>query len=904
MKRLLLLLLIAGFCSAITAQGLLQVEGKAIVNPDGDTVILRGMGLGGWMLQEGYMLQTASFANAQYQIRTKIEELIGAAETEAFYQAWRDNHVRKADIDSLKAWGFNSVRLPMHYNLFTLPIEDEPVEGQQTWLTEGFVRTDSLISWCKQNELYVILDMHATPGGQGYDQGISDYDPSKPSLFESTLNQEKLASLWRRLAERYVDEPWIAGYDLINEPNWNLPGGTLLRAIYQRVTDSIRTVDTDHIVFIEGNWFANDFTGLTPPWDAQIVYSPHKYWSLNDRGSIQWVLDLQAQHNTPLYLGESGENSNVWFRDAIKLVEDNGIGWAWWPMKKIDAIAGPLSVEKTPQYQTLLNYWNNGGSTPTTEFTQAALMDLTDKLRIENCRYQPDVIDAMFRQISSDESVPYKDRHAIPGVIPASDYDMGRNGHAYFDVQSATYHVSTGNYTAWNNGWSYRNDGVDIEPCQDNVNSNGFNVGWIEEGEWMEYQVEVQSAAVYDVYLRTATAGFEGAFHFMSKGADISGLKYVPNTGGYQSWQTLVLNDVVLTPDMESIRFYSDGRDYNLSNFEFIEVGPTTDLPTEFLSAFTVDEHTIQLNLNKPLTSPLPASTTDFEVVINGQFKAITAAELDPENPRIINFTLSHTISSDEVIRMNYNGNQIQAVDGVGLDVFTQEDVQNRLPVLHRIPTKMEAEDFAFQNGIRTETCYDTGGGKNIGNLDGGDYMEYDVRVPNRGLYMATFRTSAASETGEIKVITMDSEGVGTLIKTVDFAPTGDWQTWASTETLLTLPLGRYRLRLEVSQGAFNLNWVDFSLVTAIEDPISSSFTLYPNPGTGTVTVGAFWDHAQSAELRITNASGQLMQTQQVQVQQGEALVLNLENYPAGLYQISLLMEGGTWLSQRYLKKN
>jgi len=146
-------------------QGFLTTKGKAIVKENGDTLILRGIGLGGWMLQEGYMLQTSGFANAQYQIRDKIEQLIGKEDTDLFYDAWLANHVRKIDIDSLKAWGFNSVRLPMHYNLFTLPLEDEPVAGQNTWLNKGFELTDSLISWCGQNQMYVILDLHAAPGG-------------------------------------------------------------------------------------------------------------------------------------------------------------------------------------------------------------------------------------------------------------------------------------------------------------------------------------------------------------------------------------------------------------------------------------------------------------------------------------------------------------------------------------------------------------------------------------------------------------------------------------------------------------------------------------------------------------------------------------------------------------------
>ena len=116
-KVLFIYILLQMITLHLSGQEFLSSHGKAIVNESGDTVLLRGMGLGGWMLQEGYMMQTASFANAQYQLRDKIEELIGAADTELFYETWRANHVRKVDIDSLKVWGFNSVRLPMHYNL-------------------------------------------------------------------------------------------------------------------------------------------------------------------------------------------------------------------------------------------------------------------------------------------------------------------------------------------------------------------------------------------------------------------------------------------------------------------------------------------------------------------------------------------------------------------------------------------------------------------------------------------------------------------------------------------------------------------------------------------------------------------------------------------------------------------
>ncbi len=536
------LLLIFFVVPTVYSQGFLKADNKKIVDGGGSEVMLKGMGLGGWMLQEGYMLKTSSFGNTQHELRDTIKALIGTANTDTFYNAWLANHCRKIDIDSLASWGFNSVRLPMHYNLFTLPIEEEPVPYENTWLEKGFELTDSLLSWCGANNIYLILDLHAAPGGQGHDAAIADYDSTKPCLWESAENRAKAVSLWRKLAERYADEPWIGGYDLINEPNWELPGNTLLKELYVEITDSIRTVDTNHIIFIEGNWFANDFSGLTPPWDSNMVYSFHKYWNAHNQSAIQWMLDMRNNYNIPIWCGESGENSNTWFRNTIKLLEDNDIGWAWWPLKKIDNISGPLSVARTEEYQTLLDYWEGSGSKPTAAFAKAALMDLTEKLKLENCTYQMDVIDAMFRQVQTNETESYKEHH-IPGLIFAPEFDLGRNGHAYFDTDTGNYSGIPGNYTLYNSGESYRNDGVDIEPCTDTGTTDVYNVGWVEAGEWMNYTVFADSVpGTYNVDYRVASAGSGGGLKLrLIDGEDSSDLHTVtvPGTGGWQNWQTV-----------------------------------------------------------------------------------------------------------------------------------------------------------------------------------------------------------------------------------------------------------------------------------------------------------------------------------------------------------------------------
>ena len=173
-----LFILFSVFMVVLTArgqQGFIHADGQKIVDGDGQNVLLRGMGMGGWMLQEGYMMQSSGFANTQHQLKAKIEQLVGTEGLNAFYDAWLTNYCTKADIDSMAAMGFNSVRLPIHYNLFTLPIEEEPVEGQDTWLDKGFEMTDQLLDWCKANQMYLILDLHAAPGGQGK-RGFSSED--------------------------------------------------------------------------------------------------------------------------------------------------------------------------------------------------------------------------------------------------------------------------------------------------------------------------------------------------------------------------------------------------------------------------------------------------------------------------------------------------------------------------------------------------------------------------------------------------------------------------------------------------------------------------------------------------------------------------------------------------------
>lgn len=377
-------------------QGFLKADGKRIVNEKGENVLLRGIGLGGWMLQEPYMYQLSDVAGTQTEIKAKISKLIGQEGCDEFYKRFLNNMITEKDIDALKSWGFNSIRLPMHYNLFTLPIDKEPVAGKNTWIETGFKLTDNLLTWCKKNKIYLILDLHAAPGGQGNDRPIADIDTLKPRLWQSEANQNKTIALWKKLAEKYKDEEWIGGYDLINETNYKLDGNEQLKKLFLAITDEIRSVDRKHIIFIEGNQFANDYAGLTPPWDKNMIYSFHKYWNPNNTESIQKYLDMREKFNVPFWLGESGENTNEWFRDAVKLVESNNIGWAWWTIKKIGSESSLMTIKAPAGYQKVIDYWKGKGPKPTEAEAKETFLQLAENVKFENCTINQAVINALF----------------------------------------------------------------------------------------------------------------------------------------------------------------------------------------------------------------------------------------------------------------------------------------------------------------------------------------------------------------------------------------------------------------------------------------------------------------------------------------------------------------------------
>ena len=812
--------------SSIISQNLTSL-GPYLKDDTSNNFILKGINLGGWMLQEPYMFEFTGAADSQHEFKEKLVEFIGQENTDAFYNLWLENFITQADIDALASYGFNSVRLPMHYNLFTLPIEQEPVSGQNTWLDTGFNLVDNLLDWCEQNNMYLILDLHAAPGGQGFGSDINDYNSNLPSLWESDENKNKTIALWGRLADRYKDEPWIGGYDLLNETHWDL-GENELRNFYVDVTQEIRQYDQNHVIFIEGNGYANDFSGLTPPWDDNMAYSFHKYWSYND--SLEWVTWMRNQYSVPLWMGEAGENSNQWFTEAIKVFEENFIGWAFWPLKKIESISAMYAISSNPNYESLVNYFRGEANAPSVSNAVDGLMQLASDVHISNNTFQKDVVDAMIRQPNSNETIPFNDNTIIPGIIHASDYDLGTNGYAYNDSDYATYHINTDVFQAWNQGWQYRNDGVDIENSDD-ADSNGYQVGFTNDDEWLLYTVDILESGFYNIVSRYASTS-SGYLNLTLDGYPLSDNITLYNTGSYSNFVNKFTPNVYLSEGIHKLKIRMVTGGYNLTKLTFDLSDETPDFSIEYAEA-QEDESTILLLMNHPLDLNQELNSSYFEVNINSESIEISDIEFDEENPQVILISLEDSFSFlDDITVSFFQENEILSTLNNYLSVFSDFPVYNNITERILIPGTVQVEDFSYQEGFTVSETSDINGGYKLGYTDAGDFAEYLVLITESGEYNINYRIASAYDPGSLTLELIDGSNIQYLPQT-SFPVTGDWESWETVSTSANLTEGSYKLKMRIIQSGFDINWIEFDYVggsMGLQGESYLDFILYPNP--------------------------------------------------------------------------
>jgi aryl-phospho-beta-D-glucosidase BglC (GH1 family) len=337
--------------TSVTEPEILRVEGSRIMS--GSTpVVLRGFGLGGWMNMENFI---TGYPGTESQQRRALRRVLGEEGYARFFDRFLSVFFTDEDAAFLRKLGLNSLRVPFNYRHF----EDD--DAPFVIKPEGFRLLDSVIDSCARHGIFTILDLHALPGSQN--QHWHSDNPTQWAQFWSQRQyQDRVVNLWEQLAERYKDNPWVAGYNPVNEPAD--AHGDAIRPFYERLESAIRAVDPRHILFLDGNRYSTQFDQLGDPM-PNCVYTAHDYalpgfvdggpYPGESRGRFvdrdvveETFLERTAymrETGTPIWVGEFGPvYTGDPVRDAqrYRLLEDqleiyrrHDASWALWTYKDI-----------------------------------------------------------------------------------------------------------------------------------------------------------------------------------------------------------------------------------------------------------------------------------------------------------------------------------------------------------------------------------------------------------------------------------------------------------------------------------------------------------------------------------------------------------------------------------------
>jgi Carbohydrate esterase, sialic acid-specific acetylesterase/Carbohydrate binding module (family 6)/Bacterial Ig domain len=156
----------------------------------------------------------------------------------------------------------------------------------------------------------------------------------------------------------------------------------------------------------------------------------------------------------------------------------------------------------------------------------------------------------------NNPQAPYNDTwNLIPGTIQAENYDVGGNGSAYSDASAG----NTGGTT------SRTDEDVDLEVCTDA--GAGYNLSYATAGEWLEYSVDVQKLGLYDVSFRVAASGDARTISLSMDDKALATNVAIPNTAGWQTWQTVTVKNVTLQAGKQILRLTIGATDYVNINY-------------------------------------------------------------------------------------------------------------------------------------------------------------------------------------------------------------------------------------------------------------------------------------------------------------------------------------------------
>jgi dienelactone hydrolase len=496
--------------------------------------------------------------------------------------------------------------------------------------------------------------------------------------------------------------------------------------------------------------------------------------------------------------------------------------------------------------------------------------------------------------------------------------------------------------------------GIQTETTSDA--GGGKNIGYIDNGDWMDYSVNASAAGTYTVNFRVATPNSGAQLQIKNSSGSVLATVTLPTTGGFQSWQS-VSASINLPAGTQNIRVQSSaGAAWNFNYMEFTSGGSTS---TSTGSTSTTSGSRIEAENWSNMSGVQTENTSDAgggkdvgwidngdwmdysvsvssagSYALNFRVSSIySGSQLQVKNSSgtvlaTVNVPLTGGYQTFQTVSANVNLNagsqtiRIQSSASLGFNFNWFEVAGGSGTTTSTTPsstssssTRIEAENWSSMSGVQTENTSDAGGGKDVGWIDNGDWMNYSYNAPASGTFTVSLRIANIYSGSQFQI----KNSAGTVLATVNVPITGGFQTWQTVTASVNLPAGSQTLRLQSSGSAgFNINWLELSQGSAALSSIQANGSImttettnvattpaldvYPNPTTDRFVLQVNNSLSGNVSVQVINLAGAVQKQFSFSKAAGSTqFYISIGDLSAATYIVKVSM--GTWSDSRQIVK-